>query len=107
MAPANERRVSHRQKFFGIDFTFPVPWLITLVVLGLIQFGIFTQEFADFRKEVLEVKNLLKAAVDISNISAQRNLLQDARLDEHERRISRNEELIYENSKRIGAVKNK
>ena len=55
MAP-NERRISHSTKFFGIDFTVPVPWLITLVVLGLVQFGIFAQEFSEFRKEVLEVK---------------------------------------------------
>lgn len=92
-APENRRHQSYR--LFGIvDVNIPVVWLVTFLVGGCIHLGVVYQQFQSFKEEVTEIKVLLKIAVDSNNISAQRNLLQDQLLSEHERRLNQMEDVL-------------
>lgn len=89
----NRRHASHR--LFGVvDVNIPAVWLVTFLVGGLVHLGVVYQQFQSFKEEVTEIKVLLKIAVDSNNVSAQRNLLQDQMLSEHERRLNQMEDVL-------------
>lgn len=79
-----ERRKGH---FFGMSFRIPLPWLLSILVMGLVQLGIFYQEFQNLSVVLKEVQVLLKETSIVSITQQQRLLEHDRRLDDHEHRI--------------------
>lgn len=95
MTDRQENRRHQSYRLFGVvDVNIPVVWLCTFLVGGLVHLGVVYQQFQSFKEEVTEIKVLLKVAVDANNVSAQRNLLQDQMLSEHERRLNQMDDAI-------------
>lgn len=80
----DERR---RARFFGLSFRIPLPWLLGIIVMGLVQFGFFLREFEDFGATLKEVRQLLKENDALNIVQQQRLNEHDRRHDEEERRI--------------------
>ena len=78
-----ERR---RHRLFGISFSIPLPWILTIIVIGLVQFGIFFERFQTFAKKIEEVIAITADTNRQLTIVNEHDKEQDRRLESIERR---------------------
>ena len=83
MADANGRRI----RPLRVGFTVPLTWLISAIVLGLVQFGIFWQEFRDHSMILADMRERLAHAEELNTTQQQRLLDYDRRISVDEGRI--------------------
>lgn len=94
-AEQEEQRNRRRHtRVFGVNFEVPLTWLVTMLVLGIAQFGIFWQRFNDFGDRLAEVQSEVRVIAAAVSVTSQQNAVQDIRLQEYSRRLERLEERL-------------
>ena len=89
------QEVAERRAPIKVDVNIPLPWLIGIIVIGLVQFGIFFQQFSDIRTQIEFNGRTVATMADKYFAQAAHDVAQDSELAEHERRISKNEGNLY------------
>lgn len=77
---------TRNHKLFGVGLSIPLPWLVTIIVVGLFQFGIFFQQFKGFGENIEEIKKIVVENNNKLITETERNKEQDRRLESLERR---------------------
>jgi hypothetical protein len=74
-----------------MEMDLSVKWLATIIIMGLVQFGVFWEQFRQVGADISEIKAAMREgllSVQAANI---KDAQQDARLYELERRMSSRE----------------
>lgn len=79
------RRQNH---LFGWSFDLSLKWLIMIIVMGLVQFGVFWEQFRTLNKEVAELNRSFSAATVNTQILIIHDATQDAEIAELKRRMN-------------------
>jgi hypothetical protein len=74
MSDSGRRKTS----FFGLEFDISVRWLIAIVVMGLIQFGVFLEKFNVQQEGIMEIKAKLNDSSTRNSEAFERVLIKDA-----------------------------
>ena len=85
MAEQQNRRKNH---IFQWQFDISVKWLVVIVIMGLVQFGVFLEQFKVLNTNVIELKEALKSGATSAQLLITHDAEQDVRLDEIERRLN-------------------
>ena len=80
-----DQRKNH---LFGFTFDVSVKWLIVIIVMGLVQFGVFWEQFRQVGSDIAEIKTALKDGVNMTHTLLLNDVQQDSRITEIERRLN-------------------
>lgn len=80
---AEHERRTH--KFFGLSFIIPLPWLLGILAVGLVQFGVFFNQFSEFGRTLTEIKNIISTMNTAVTIHSQQIIEHERRLDKLEK----------------------
>lgn len=99
MTEQEEKDLEHRNRrrrarLLGVNFEVPLTWLVAVIVLGLMQFGVFWQQFKDFGERLLSVQTDIRGVANAVSMTNQTNAVQDIQLQEMSRRLERLEERL-------------
>lgn len=75
-----------RHKLFGVSFSIPLPWLVTIIVVGLVQMGVMYNQFVGMSDSIKEIKSLVLDNATKLVVQTQIDHEQDRRLEGLERR---------------------
>jgi hypothetical protein len=74
MSDSGRRKTS----FFGLEFDISVKWLIAIIVMGLVQFGVFLEKFKAQQEGIMEIKAKLSENSIRSDDAFERIMIKDA-----------------------------
>lgn len=83
--PIMNRRQNH---LFGWSFDLSLKWLLAIIVMGLVQFGVFWQQFQTLNTQVAELAKSFGAATISTQILIIHDATQDAEIAELKRRMN-------------------
>lgn len=79
------RRQNH---LFGWSFDLSLKWLVAIIVMGLVQFGVFWEQFKTLNNQVAELNKSFSAATINTQILVIHDATQDAEIAEIKRRLN-------------------
>ena len=85
MADQQNRR---KNRILGFEFDISIKWLIGIIILGLVQFGVFWEQFRQVGGDISDVKQAVKEIINVARIVENKDVQQDTRIYELERRLN-------------------
>lgn len=70
-----------KPKMFGVSLSIPVTWLVSLLVIGLVQFGVFWQKFDHALDNQEKQTEALSVLVDAVHYIKRHDGVQDERIE--------------------------
>jgi hypothetical protein len=83
----SEQTNRRKDRFFGFPLDISVKWLVIIVVMGLIQFGVFWEQFRALNDNVVDMKNALSSGATTAQTLIIKDALQDAKDISHDTEI--------------------
>jgi hypothetical protein len=90
MAEQHNRRKNH---LFGMEFDISVKWLLIIIVMGLVQFGVFWEQFRQVGNDIADIKTALQEGVTTGHALFIKDAQQDGRIVEIEKAAQLQREL--------------
>jgi len=75
-------------RIFGFPLDISVKWLVIIIVMGFVQFGVFWEQFRVLNENVAEMKDTLRDGAASIQVLVIKDASQDADIAELKRRMN-------------------